>query len=170
MTPEQAIKELFSKMTPQSLTVSVGTVISVDRDKHTCDVERDGMPPLFNCRLNAVVDKLVSYIVGFPKIGSYVLCLSIGEPTDCFVLAMTEIDQVIFKTEYSEMSMSNGIAFNGGGQGGLILIREFTNRINEFVTQFNTHTHPVSGSLASATTMQAMPFNSEDYENRDIKQ
>lgn len=171
MKAEDAFLQLFKKLMPNSATISIGTVESVDRDKHTCDVNRDGQPTLFNCRLNAVIDTLDSFMVTYPKVGSYVLCITLDEPTACYVFAMSQVDEVNIKVGESSMVIDKeDIFFNGGALGGLMKISEFTTKLNEFVTAYNRHTHAVSGTSAIPTTGQAAMFSRSDYENQHVKQ
>jgi hypothetical protein len=171
MKAEDAFLLLFRKLMPDVAAISIGTVASVDKDKHTCDVERDGQPALFNCRLNAVIDTLDSHVTCFPQVGSYVLCISLDEPTACFVFAYSKIEEVQVKVGSSEMVIDKtDILFNGGALGGLMKISEFTSKLNSFVDTYNAHTHPETGSVTSVTSGQAARFNRADYENQNIKQ
>ncbi|NDW10952.1 hypothetical protein [Dysgonomonas sp. 520] len=178
MTPEDAFLQLFKKLMPKAAMVSVGKATNIDKEKRVCDVERDGQPILFNCRLNAVVDSMNSYSVVFPKPDSYVLCLTIGD-TDNLVIAYSEIQEINVKIENTTMVMNGeDTVFNGGKLGGMVKISELTNKINDFVKIFNSHTHPVSTTgtasaqtgAASATISQASFFSKSDYENTKIKQ
>lgn len=171
MSAEAAFLELFKKLMPKAATITLGIVESVDKEKHTCDVVRDGQPTLFNCRLNAVIDTLDSYMVAFPKEGSYVLCITLDEPTACFVFACSQLDEISTKIGDTTMVVTEkDILFNGGTLGGLIKISEFTNKLNEFVTTYNGHVHPETGSTTSPTASQAKKFNRNDYENKKVKQ
>ncbi|GHV13640.1 hypothetical protein FACS1894169_01080 [Bacteroidia bacterium] len=171
MRPEDAFLLLFQKFMPKAATITIGTVESVDKEKHTCDVLRDGQPTLFNCRLNAVIDTLDSHVTCFPARGSYVLCITLDEPTSCFVFAYSQLDEAQIKVgKSSAVITKDDILFNGGTLGGLMKISEFTDRLNEFVTTYNGHVHPETGSTTSPTTSQAATFIRDDYENLKIKQ
>ena len=72
----------------ESFGVSVGTVKEVNEGEGTCLVEREGMPELYDVRLNAVIDEgITDKFTVIPAIGSYVLVLILGEATEGMVLA-----------------------------------------------------------------------------------
>ncbi|MFC4673576.1 hypothetical protein [Dysgonomonas termitidis] len=151
--------------------MTIGTVESVDRENRTCDVERDGQPTLFKCRLNAVIDTLGSYVAAIPRVGSYVLCLTLDDPANCLVIAMSEPDEVAVKiNNTTAVITSDDITLNGGALGGLVKVSELTAKLNELVTTFNLHTHAVAGTTASPTPNQAASFSRGDYENLKVKQ
>lgn len=178
MKAEQAFLQLFKALMPKSATVTIGTVVSVNENEHTCDVARDGQPTLFNCRLNAVVDTLSSHVTALPAVGSFVLCLLLDE-TEALIISTSEVEKLSVKIGSSTLLVDKSeIVMNDGSLGGLIKIGELTGKLNELVNKFNAHTHPVSttGSAsaqtgtASATTAPASPFKQSDYENLKVKQ
>ena len=73
---------------------------------------------------------------------------------------------------------SGTIEINGGKNGGLVKIKELTDKLNLLVNIFNSHTHTVAttgtaaaqSGTASPTASRAQAFNKSDYENIDIKQ
>lgn len=179
MTAEQAFLQLFQKLMPKAAVVSVGTVKSVDKSNHTCDVERDGQPTLFNCRLNATIDKHESHLVAFPAKDSFVAVLIYDpEGTDSIVIATTAIDEISAKIKNTTMVMtSDDIVFNGGVLGGIVKVSELTKQLNGFVNVFNTHTHVVNttgsataqSGMAQVVTVKQSDFKQADYENKKVK-
>lgn len=179
MTAEQAFLTLFKKLMPKVAEISVGIVKDVNKEKRTCTVDRDEKPTLFECRLNAIIDNYESFAVTYPAVGSYVLCISLTDATECFVFAMSEIEEIEVKIGETSLKMNDSdILFNGGALGGMVKVSELTNKLNELVQTFNSHTHRVSttGSssaqtgTAAAVTSRAQNFNKSDYENEKIKQ
>ena len=71
------------------------------------------------------------------------------------------------------------MTFNGGGNKGLVKIEELTQKLNQLVQQFNTHTHAVTGATDStppiavsgttAITTPAPSFNKSQYEDTKVK-
>jgi hypothetical protein len=150
MNPEEAFLLLFQKFMPKAATISIGTVESVDKENHTCDVLRDGQPKLFNCRLNAVVDTLDSYAVCFPAVDSFVLCITIDEPTACYVFATTQIEEAQLKIgDISAVVNGNDIVMNGGVLGGLLKLKETTEKINNLEKSINELKMVFSGWMVS---------------------
>ena len=73
------------------------------------------------------------------------------------------------------VDQAESITINGGKLGGLINIAALTDKINELVDRFNSHTHqltgvqPGSGSVtAPAPIVKADKFNKNDYEDNKI--
>ena len=81
---------------------------------------------------------------------------------------------------------SRGVQFNGGKLGGLLKIEQLTEKFNELIRAFNTHTHtipvggvPVTGTAAAQSNpapvvvpavTQAMPeVRASDYEDAKVK-
>lgn len=81
---------------------------------------------------------------------------------------------------------SEGVVINGGDFGGLIKIQQLTDKINDLIDAFNSHTHEIpSGSVAvtGSATAQANPapvsvpaimsphtkVQVSDYENEKVK-
>ena len=79
-----------------------------------------------------------------------------------------------------------GVLFNGGKLGGLLKIEQLTEKFNELIRAFNTHTHtipaggvPVTGTAAAQSNpapvmvpavTQAMPeVRVSDYEDAKVK-
>lgn len=96
-------------------------------------------------------------------------------------------DSVFIKTGESTLKMdTNVIEFNGGGLDGLVKINELTDKLNNFIREFNAHYHMIpSGSfLISATAgvpnpqpvpvqtpfQNASNFVADDYKNTKITQ
>lgn len=110
---EEELKLAFRAMSRPKQVTSVGTVAGVQGD--TCTVERTGLPPLEEVRLNAVVGDFSSFLKIFPKAGSEVLCLEIeNNPAETCIVAYTEIerieadiDGVVFKLEKGKIQVKN---------------------------------------------------------------
>lgn len=131
-------------------------------DGETCSVSIDGVK-LTDVRLRAVVNGEDSKILVTPKVGSYVLLtdLSGGKFTDLAVISYSEVDKI-------EITADDKIVINGGDNNGLVKIDKLTEKLNELVEKFNTHTHPVPNGTSSLTSTQASVFNKSDYEDTKI--
>lgn len=119
---------------------------------------------LEDVRLGAVVDGGQNKLIVKPAIGSQVLIADLSEGTmrDLAVIAWSDVESIII---------------NGGSLGGLVNISALTDKLNQLVQVFNTHTHTVSttGTAAAQTgtaapiTSLASQFNASDYEDDKIK-
>lgn len=113
-----------------------------------------------------------------PKVGSAVLLANInGDLSRLVVLAVDVADRI---------EMTGEVIYNDGQLGGLVRIKELTQKINELVQAFNSHTHTlqtgsvaVTGSATSqsntepievpAVSSKAKELKAEDYEDKKIK-
>lgn len=96
-----------------------------------------------------------------PKVGSAVTIGSLsGDLTELVVLQVDHIETIVI---------------NGGKLGGLINIEQLTDKINELVESFNSHTHQVTVSHPGGTFTTVKPmksaktFDKGDYEDVKIK-
>ena len=96
-----------------------------------------------------------------PKVGSAVTIGSLsGDLTELVVLQVDHIETIVI---------------NGGKLGGLINIGQLTDKINELVESFNSHTHQVTMSHPGGTFTTVKPmesaktFDKGDYEDDKIK-
>lgn len=112
--------------------VTEGKVTTVDKVACTCDVEREDLPKLLGVRLNAIIEP-GDVITFFPKNGSKVLCIMIGnQPTECYLLSTTEIDEVSIRISNTSILINNDIIeFNGGSLGGLVKAGELKAQIDK---------------------------------------
>jgi hypothetical protein len=90
------------------------TVIAVDADQFTCDVELDGIE-LYEVRLRAIVSENSSIDV-LPKVGSSVIVAKMADD-DFFVIACDEISSWSAKIENTVVSVdSSGIEISRGDE------------------------------------------------------
>lgn len=99
-------------------------------------------------------------VVIVPKQDSMVLITSI-DGRYWFVSQCSEVENIT-------IDVKDKIVFNGGHNKGLVKIEELTKKLNELVTTFNEHTHPVPNGTSGVTTQQAKPFDQSKYENTNI--
>lgn len=110
-----------------------------------------------------------------PKVGSQVTVadLSGGELRHLAVVHWGEVEKISLTADSIEL--------NGGENGGMVNIKELTQKLNALVQAFNAHTHTVTGSgtmtptgaiavAANATPVAnpAQTFNTRDYEDTKI--
>lgn len=186
-----AIRQLAQ---PDGETVAlVCTVDEIDKEARTVDCTpiNEGAPLLgVNLQANQGSD---FGLVIYPEKGAYVVVGFVADGAAGVVLATDKIESaelVIGETsavldadglraETSKMSVhinKEDIVFNGGNLDGLVIIQKLTDKLNELVNTFNSHTHNVTvshpGGLFTtvAPDSTANPFNKADYENTKIKQ
>lgn len=164
MTPERRLADNIKRLSHTSLWLTQGEVTATDGI--TCSV-KIGDAELSEIRLRASLTDNDRNILVVPKVGTSVVlgCIS-GDYNNMVVLQIDEIDS---------------ITINGGELGGLIKIKELTDKLNALVDQFNNHTHTLppgavvtpAGPNANpitvpAITSKANNFNAEDYEDELI--
>ncbi|MBP5536445.1 MAG: hypothetical protein J6X62_06590 [Bacteroidales bacterium] len=149
------IARMFRKLIPTRDMLHIAKVVKVDGDG--CTVDLDGLQ-LEGVRLRAVADGSDTGLLLTPKAGSYVLVadLSNGDLRQLAVIAYSEVET---------------IEIHGGDKGGLVNIKQLTNKLNNLVQAFNEHTHNCTavGSPTGPSLMQTLSFNASDYEDTTIK-
>lgn len=178
MTEDAFVKLLevaLRKAVPSSLVP--GKVTSVDKEKRTCDIEREGQPELFGVRLNAIIDNTESHCTVFPKEGSFVIAGLMGGAY--VVLVTSEVESLEGKIgEQSFVFNTDGWAYNNGKLGGMVKIEKMVEWMDKVYSDLQTlktqlQTHPVAGKGAPL----ALPFNvtaakpqKSMFENENVKQ
>lgn len=161
MGREQEIRRAIEKMSGRGgRTLWVGKVLVVDGAR--CTLEIEGMV-VREVMLRPVDDGSSTGVLITPKTGSYVLAadLSYGRLERLTVVHVAEVEK---------------IEVAGGEKGGLVNIQQLTDKLNELVQAFNSHTHTVStAGTAAAQTGTAAPvmtkaqrFSAGDYEDDTI--
>lgn len=166
MTPEQRlVRNLKAAVGPLQLSVYQGIVVSVEET--TCTV-RFGSMDVAGVRLRASEAPDDSQMLIVPRAGTAVIVGSLsGDLTQLAVLSVDAIER---------------IEVNGGKLGGLVNIQALTDKINELVDAFNSHTHVIPiggvtcGSYPSTMPTQvpkisspASKLSKADYEDETIK-
>ncbi|MDR0829642.1 MAG: hypothetical protein LBN95_05985 [Prevotellaceae bacterium] len=120
------------------MSISVGTVKDVDKGKRTCTVEREERPTLFNVRLNSVISDYTEHFTVFPKPNSYVLVIALGDNTECFLLATSEVEEISLKIGSQTLKANkDGFVFNSGNNDGLVKIEKLVEKINNVESKIN---------------------------------
>ncbi len=153
MSLESVIQETIEKAAAAIIPVMVteGEVTKVDKVKNTCHVKREGLPQLFDVRLNAIVSPGTNVVSIYPKEGSRVLVVLVeNNKTDGYVLTATDIDEVII---------------NGGENGGIAIsqavideIQAIKDDLNDIKTVFKTWVTAPNDGGASLKTAAATWF------------
>ncbi|MBQ9439254.1 MAG: hypothetical protein IJU35_01455 [Paludibacteraceae bacterium] len=147
----------------------IAQVLAVTGD--TCDVMIGGTLKISGVRLRAAQDNAPTGILVKPTIGSYIIIadLSEGNKTSFAAIMFSQIDS---------------ITINQGNNGGLIKIKELTDKLNNLVDEvnslkdtFNGHIHEGTGYAAfkltiTTPTSQASDvskFKKDDYEDTKVK-
>ncbi|MFD0997677.1 hypothetical protein ACFQ21_00095 [Ohtaekwangia kribbensis] len=117
-----------------SAIVEIATVISVDAEGLSCDVQLADETDIPDVRLKAALDNITDGIVELPKVNSTVLVCLIGNDKQTrFVIACSEVDKVVM--------------FDGTN-GGVVKIQPLVDRmnaiedkLNDLIGKFKEHTH-----------------------------
>lgn len=178
---EESLTYIIQKMCAKQirLQISVGKATNINVSERTCDIVLNDDLTLFNCRLNAVIDSYDDSLLILPKDYSTVAFIRLeGKDTSCIVIAYTEIDRLLIHIGDTHVDISSdSLTLNEGSLGGLINIEALTNKLNQLIASFNSHSHQVSTTgSATAQTGVASPvasplpdFNKADYEDTKIK-
>ena len=157
------LREIFKTfMEGEEFYNRLGVVESINEQESTCVVRVINGDRIEDVRLQQVKS---SGMLMIPSESSAVM-VGWSDKTTAFISLYSQIDRV---------------EFQDGSNGGLIIIQELTNKINELVASVNeinsaikTHTH-TSGGSGSPTTApigytvgDAVEFTKEDYENTNF--
>ena len=166
MTEEQKLlRNLRQAVGPAPISVYQGIVVSVEGI--TCTVEFGSMK-VSGVRLRASEASDDAQLLIVPRVDTAVIVGSLsGDLAELAVLSVDAIDR---------------IEINGGKLGGLINIGALTDKINELVQAFNSHTHTIpTGAIvcgdypsiapviAPAVLSQAAMLKRSDYEDETVK-
>ncbi|MBR6287596.1 MAG: hypothetical protein IKR18_11595 [Bacteroidaceae bacterium] len=138
----------------RQITIAQGIVQSVDGI--TCSV-RIGDIVIPDVRLRASESANDSEMLVVPRTGTAVTVGSLsGDLGELVVLKVDAVEKVVI---------------NGGSLGGLVNIDTLTQKLNELVDRFNSHTHTCAspGSPTSPVAMRAQNFRKNDYEDKNVK-
>lgn len=160
------IKEIIEKAAKgdDELYSIIATVDDVDEDARTCTCTPiDNAAQLFDVKLQAGNEATTGF-VQIPTIDSQVVVTFLSKDT-AFVSLCVEVDKVLLDCDE--------ITFNGGDNGGLIIIQSLVDKINALedahnglVKSFNTHIHNTTATIsASAVVGVISPTTSQ---NSDI--
>ena len=142
----------------KTISIYQGIVKSVDGNLCEVTVGNINIPGV-RLKASELADDGLMLIT--PKVGSAVTIGSLsGDLTELVVLQVDHIETIVI---------------NGGKLGGLINIGQLTDKINELVESFNSHTHQVTVSHPGGTFTTVKPmesaktFDKGDYEDDKIK-
>lgn len=161
MSSEKEIREarmLFSeRLRGAARTAMYGTVKRVHEEARTCDVQVGGIV-YDGVLLYAVEQPALRGQVLIPKRDSTVIVARIDASDRLYVALFSEVDKVIFTLGDRVTMTCDGerieaaapkIVLNGGDLGGLVNVGQITDKINDLIEAFNTHTHTIpSGQVA----------------------
>lgn len=136
----------------KDITIYQGIVNSVDGC--LCEVQIGGIA-IPDVRLKASELDDDGQMLVTPKVGSAVTVGSLsGDLAQLVVLQVDHIETIVI---------------NGGKLGGLINIEQLTDKINELVNTFNSHTHQGTHGPTQVPTQSASAFSKGDYEDETVK-
>lgn len=185
------IKNIIRQLVkPDGETVAlVCTVDEVYKDTRTIDCTpiNEGAPLLgVNLQANQEADYGICV---FPEKGSYVIVGFVADGAAGVVLTTEKIEsaEVVIGDnsaiiDADGITLSSGgmsaelshdaITLNGGNIGGLVDIQRLTQKLNELVDSFNSHTHagtcPAGAVSTDMPALPAKPFAAPDYEDTTV--
>lgn len=165
----------------------VGTVTSVDRTARTVDVAPlDESAPLLGMNLQANQGSNLG-IVQIPRVGSFVIVGFCDDGASGMVLLSDDVEEVRITIEGEENSIlvnNDGITLNGGSLGGLVKVRELTERINLIERDINNMKTVMAswvpapqdggaalkGAISTWASKRLVETVRKDYENERVRQ
>lgn len=182
------IQETIKKMALDGVEIycKICEVTEVNEEARTINcVPIDEGAEIIDVNLQANQESEEGFVL-FPAVGSYVVVGFLNDSAAVMLLT-DKVDKAILKIgEMSLQITSENIILNGGTLGGLIKIQELTDKLNDLINAFNSHTHEILPGGVAVTgneTAQANPapvivpainskhekVNVSDYENDKVK-
>lgn len=175
MDPYKQLADRLNGLRPTTQALTYGIVKSVSGVMCSVMV---GSQVIEDVALRATGVDQEGHCLIVPKVGSAVLMGNInGDLSRLVVLAVDVVERV---------ELTGEVVYNDGQLGGMVKIKELTDKINELVKAFNDHTHilqsgavAVSGTESAqsnakpitvpAITSKAKELRKSDYEDLKIK-
>lgn len=139
---QQAVKELIVTQVVRA------TVLSVDKEKDTCEVEPlRGGANYYDVRLKAVIASTTTRVVSYPKEGSVVhISLIENNPSDTFVSLVSEIESVLIQNKGNKIQVLSDetkiegdlVTINGDSLGGIVKAKELKTQIDKNTALLNS--------------------------------
>jgi hypothetical protein len=190
----------FGKLFSKGAMVLEGTIKSVDETNYTCVVDLINSDPnpekrvsVYNVPLK-VLKKVKSSVIEIPTISTEeelnycLLCYRYNNILTPQLIMVDKIDKVIYDINGKTLEITeDGFVFNGGENGGMVLINKLLERINNIENKLKEHQHAyvtypggIVGPLQATTggetaippdyTLQFQNTVIGDLENPDILQ
>ncbi len=156
-------KELANKLqglhsAPDKITIYQGIVKKVHGN--LCDLQVGNLL-VEDVRLKAAETSDKGELLIIPAIDSAVTVGSLsGDLSQLVVIAYEKIDSV---------KVTGTVTFNGGELGGMVNVKDLTDKLNGLVRSFNNHIHTTPNGPSGVPTELAQEFNASDYEDEKIK-
>lgn len=189
-----------------SASLLVGTVMAVDTEARTVDVEPiNEDAPILGVNLQANQEATVGVVL-FPRKGSYVAVAMLSgyaagvvvltEDVESIEVNINDGTKLVITEDGMSLNVKDGITldindsaavFNGGDLGGMIKIKELTDKlnglkdtVNDLINKYNAHVHITTATVGASGTpgvlqattsiaQAAKPFNKSDYEDETVK-
>lgn len=159
MTTDEQLRNIINRRTTVNVTLHWAHVLEVDEGNGTMDVK-------------GVADDLEYYdvslgcgsVVLIPEKGSLCVIASLeGVDTECLLISAEKVKRIQVKS-------TTEIVFNEGQVGGLVKVQELTDVLNDIVSSFNLHTHPIVGNATSTPIKTIETVERGKLENKKILQ
>lgn len=155
-------------------------VLRVSESNATCDCRPvNGAADFLGVRLQSAIGHEQLGLVAFPAVGSLVLIgLIEGNDSAACVLLSAGLTAIKVKMQDFELDLNtNEMLFNGGLNGGLVIISKLIERLNslerahnKLVVSHNAHVHPANGTpSANPSTSSVLITQAGQIENPKIK-
>ena len=159
-------------------------VTSVDKNANTCDAQSlDGTVTYHDIRL-APGGEQSGFFVAYPKQKSFILISQLGNTwyssliseIDSFGFFVTDALSIEAGDNFKCLLNSAGLAFNGGMNGGLILIANLVGKLNALEQRMASHQHtyisptgPLVSTLDPVSNTALSLTQQSDLEDTKIK-
>jgi hypothetical protein len=175
----EAIEKLSGNQLSDRVSIAACTVNSVDVESRTCNcTEITGQAGIEIPNVQ-IQPEVCDGILLVPSVGSTVL-VTYSKYNPPFVSMFSDIDRVFIVAGNAGLNISEDtVVLNDGSFGGLVKVADLIsklnnleNLVNDLITKYNLHTHPVSGANtlipAVIETGSLTPTLQDELENKKV--
>lgn len=176
----EAIQKIAGTLLADRVSIAACTVNSVDVATRTCDCTEITGQAGVDIPNVQIQPEVCDGILLIPAIGSTVL-VTYSRYNPPFVSMFSDVDRILLIGGNTGIDLDGDtVTINDGSFGGLVKVAELVtklnnleNLVNDLITKYNVHVHPVSGASTLIPTIIETgiitPTVQEDLENQKVK-
>ncbi len=136
MREDVELYESMKRVFKNNNAVMTGKVLEVDQEKCTCTIDVGGQKFL-NVALRSIVSDDMGFVL-FPEEGSKILIVRFDNSNRLFMLNAEKLEKIHVKIADTKLVLKgNEIIINNGNLGGLVVIGDLVEKLNNIENDLN---------------------------------